>query len=99
MCWLSGCYYNFDYYSLGLSFPNFKMGRTKGTRNRDQARQPCLMTRPPSHQEASLPGTSLEPGHRPRRESFQPGKPQFILKATVSKPFPTALLSGMECFF
>lgn len=43
-------------------------------------------------------GTSLEPGQQPRRESIQPGNPPFVLKATMSKPFSKALLSGMECF-
>lgn len=56
------------------------------------------MAHPPSHREGGLLGTSLEPGHRPHRESIQPGNPQFILKATMSKPFSRALLSGMECF-
>ena len=90
---------------LSLSFPNFKMGRDREYKisyfipqELGAGRQPCLTARPLSHQETGAPGTSLEPGQQPRRESIQPGNPQFILKATMSKPFSKALLSGMECF-
>ena len=95
----------FSWLSWASVSPVIKQEGREGTRlstsspeNGAQARQPCLMRGPPTQQEVSPLGTGLEPGHRPRRESIQPGNPQFILKATMSKPFSKALLSGMECF-
>ena len=90
---------------LGLSFPNFKIGSDRRYKTFHfipqewgTGKATMLNERSTIQQEASLLGTSLEPGHRPCREYIQPGNPQFILKATVSKPFSKALLSGMECF-